>query len=230
MRQPQDHQALNRVLASHQLGTLDQQGVVQQLAFLVVDHEHFRELLAVCEPHLRRDMYEAMSGYLRFPARPLDVYMAETARLAVAKELPLQNADGTLSAFKPAPDVLSGRLGETIPVQVPKAFSPYSAPPFKGQTIDVVPVPIDVVPSIAEMFHENDDFGCKKIAQRAVDFAFGEVLTLTCRKCTRQEQFTGNTKPGAIMNARRAGWTYDELLGNCSEICPECPAVGSRLN
>jgi hypothetical protein len=52
------------------------------------------------------------------------------------------------------------------------------------------------------------------------------VLTVTCRSCTKQEQFTGDTKYDAIVNARLAGWVYDIFVGRGSEICPSCPAVG----
>ncbi len=68
------------------------------------------------------------------------------------------------------------------------------------------------------------------IAQQAVVRSMAkETLTLTCAKCTKVEQFHGERKVDAIMAAREAGWTYDELNGKGREICPECPA-GGRVN
>ena len=61
-------------------------------------------------------------------------------------------------------------------------------------------------------------------AQTAVNETLTKhVLTVTCRSCTKQEQFTGDTKYDAIVNARLAGWVYDIFVGRGSEICP---AVG----
>jgi len=63
-------------------------------------------------------------------------------------------------------------------------------------------------------------------AQTAVNEVFAKhVLTVTCRSCTKQEQFTGDTKYDAIVNARLAGWVYYEMDGQPREICPDCPAV-----
>lgn len=64
------------------------------------------------------------------------------------------------------------------------------------------------------------------IVQEIVDQAFAKArLVLTCVKCTRVEEFTGERKADAVVAARLAGWTYDELRGDGREICPECPAV-----
>ena len=63
-------------------------------------------------------------------------------------------------------------------------------------------------------------------AQGAVNEAFAKhVLMVTCRSCTKQELFTGDTKYDAIVNARLAGWVYYEMDGQPREICPDCPAV-----
>lgn len=51
-------------------------------------------------------------------------------------------------------------------------------------------------------------------------------LTLTCKKCTRQEEFGGFTMVAAMQVARNAGWVRD--IAEQKEICPKCPAV--RLN
>jgi len=60
--------------------------------------------------------------------------------------------------------------------------------------------------------------------QDAVGAAIGkEHLWLVCRKCTKEAVFDGMTKREAIAKARTAGWTYNELKGDCREICPDCP-------
>lgn len=50
-------------------------------------------------------------------------------------------------------------------------------------------------------------------------------LTLTCRKCTKQETFHGLRKADCVFAARQAGWSYDEIDGKGFEVCPECPAI-----
>lgn len=58
-------------------------------------------------------------------------------------------------------------------------------------------------------------------------------LWLVCRKCTREEVFTGEHKGACISAARTAGWTWDELKGDGREICPTCdvpePAQQGRV-
>ena len=165
----QDKSAINRMLMSHGLGRLEYgAGLISQLGFLVQDHEHLRSLLARCEPENRSTMYDSLKPYLRFPAKPLDVYMAESAERAASQNLPTH--------FN---EPLTPELG----------------------------------PDVAA-------------AQAAVNDSFAKhTLIGTCRSCTKQEAFTGDTKYDAIVNARLAGWVYYEIDGQPREICPDCPAV-----
>ena len=98
---------LNRILQSAGLSTLeDPEPLLAQLGFLVRDHEHLRSLLATCEPQERRNMYEALRPNLSFPAKPLDVYMAEVAMDAAARQLPVMGEGGKLLPFQ-VPEVRS---------------------------------------------------------------------------------------------------------------------------
>jgi len=50
-------------------------------------------------------------------------------------------------------------------------------------------------------------------------------LTVTCRKCTREETFHGGTRADVIYKLRAAGWTWGvDDAGEGREICPDCPA------
>jgi len=91
--------AINRVLRAHGLPELGTAGVVIALARLVETHQHFTELLRACEPWLRREMYEGMRPYLRFPAKPLDEYISAAQEFAAAAELPTMNAAGGLDPY-----------------------------------------------------------------------------------------------------------------------------------
>jgi hypothetical protein len=184
-RTARDKHAINRFLQVRGFGRLeDGAGLVEQLAFLVQGHDHLRELLIACEPELRRNMYEALRAHLRFPAHPLDTYISQAAAIAERKQLPLQNADGTLS-------------------------------PFKREDVDAgEPAP----PEIAAI-------------QRAVEQAVATgFITVTCRKCTKQESFPGATKADAVDKLRNAGWTWGlDRDGKGREICPSCPGGSEKL-
>jgi hypothetical protein len=81
------------------LGSLDDSGSVQRLARMVQDHEHFGELLRACEPALRREMYEAMSPNLRFPARSLESYIIDAKEHAASMEFPTLDESGNLKPY-----------------------------------------------------------------------------------------------------------------------------------
>jgi len=167
-----DRRAMNRLLGQAGLSQLNDPSILPQLACLVRDDAHFRSLVCACDPEGRRDMYEALAPNLAFKARPLHEYLIEAQRDAEARQLPIQNADGTLRAFN--------------------------------------------VPQV------------QTIAQKAVEVALAnEHLTLTCRKCTKQETFHGARKADAIQDARLAGWVYDAVSSAIPfEICPTCPGGG----
>ena len=177
------------MLRSHGLGKLDEPGMLPALGFLVQDHEHFRSLLARCEPEKRQDAYNCLAANTRFPAKPLDVYMAETAERAERMKLPTLQPDGT---FK---------------------FDPPATPEF-GDTS------ADIAKAVAKV---RDIQG----AQFGVDGAFAKHhLVCTCRSCTKQEAFIGDTKDDCVWNAIQAGWVhYFNANGKAVDICPNCPAI-----
>lgn len=91
---------INNALQMHGLGRLDDPGLPAQLGYLVRDHDHFRELLSVCEPQHRTAMYNSLTPYLRFDAKPLDVYLYENADQADREQLPTVAEDGTLEPYR----------------------------------------------------------------------------------------------------------------------------------
>ena len=189
VRTPKETSAINRMLQSHGLGKLDEPGMLPALGFLVQDHEHFRSLLARCEPEKRVDMYNCLAAYTRFPAKPLDVYMAETAEKAERMQLPTVQADGN---FK---------------------FDPAVTPEF-GERKEDVAAAVEKVKDIQG-------------AQFGVDSAFAKHrLMCTCRSCTKQAVFIGDTKDDCVWNAIQAGWVhYFNANGKAVDICPNCPAI-----
>lgn len=51
----------------------------------------------------------------------------------------------------------------------------------------------------------------------------GVLLTFTCAKCTKVEQFFGETPVTVAIEARKKGWVRD--VARDHEICPKCPAI-----
>ena len=96
------------MLRDRGLAQLEEPGLLcHQLGYFVRDHEHFRSLLATCDPETRRDMYDSLSPYLRFPAKPLEDYMMATKAKAEAEQLPQWNeTTQTYQAYRP-PEVRS---------------------------------------------------------------------------------------------------------------------------
>jgi hypothetical protein len=103
---------INHTLAEHGFGRLDDPGLVHQLAFFVRSHEHFRSLLVTADPEERRNMYEAMSPYLRFKPRTFDEYMTEARADAEARRLPIEQPDGTLREFE-VPEIKTDHAVDT---------------------------------------------------------------------------------------------------------------------
>jgi hypothetical protein len=103
MNATQDKSSINRMLVSHGLGRLeDGAGLIAQLGFMVMDHEHLRSLLVRCEPENRSAMCDSLKPYLRFTPKPLDVYIAQSAERAANQDLPTIDAVGNIH-FSPAP-------------------------------------------------------------------------------------------------------------------------------
>ena len=60
MRLPGDTSRINRLLGGFGLATLDDpRGLVNQLAFLIRDEAHFKQLLITCEPEERANITKA---------------------------------------------------------------------------------------------------------------------------------------------------------------------------
>src|SRR5215471_6159516 len=162
--QTQDKSAINRMLASHGLGRLeDGAGLMAALGFLVQDHEHFRSLLVRCEPENRSAMYDSLRSYLKFTPKPLDVYIAESKARAEQQDLPTIDQNGNVN-FSPS-------LTPTIEQEV--AAISQELDPAQKQVAD--------------------------IAQKAVVDALAKwSLTVTCRKCTKADTFSGIRKADAL--------------------------------
>jgi hypothetical protein len=69
--------------------------------------------------------------------------------------------------------------------------------------------------------------GDQKFQETSRDTATGCIITLTCCKCTRFEEFYAPTPVQAMCMAREKGWVRD--LVREKEICPKCPAIRKKV-
>ena len=203
---------INNFLGRRGLATLDDpRGLVQQIGYLVQDHDHLRSMLIRCEPEHRRDMYESLKPYLRFEARPLDVYIAEGQQDAERRQLPTIGEDGQLVPFKPA-EIHTGEAGD----QAPSSSAVLCG--ACGKVYDIVASEgacpfCAAAPATREL----------EVAQAAVDQAFArKTLTLVCRKCTAEASFNGPMRTDCFVKAREAGWKYQSDGEGGYEVCPRC--------
>ena len=112
MRTQQDSNAINRVLKSWGLGSLNTPGIVETFARAVDDHDHLTRLLKACDPELRRDMYDAMRPHLRFRAKPLEDYVIAAKESAEAADLPTTDEAGNLHYRSITPNIMTVQVPE----------------------------------------------------------------------------------------------------------------------
>jgi hypothetical protein len=72
------------------------------------------------------------------------------------------------------------------------------------------------------------EVGGHKLAMVPKSEATGAVATVRCHRCSKTERFLADTPAGAMIEARKAGWTREK--GVNKEACPECSeAVAATL-
>lgn len=94
-------QTINKSLNELGLASLeDPRGLLNQIAFLIQNHQQFRSLLLSVEPHKRTECYESIKPRLSFEAKPLADYIIDAQQDAEAQKLPVwDQAAGKLIAF-----------------------------------------------------------------------------------------------------------------------------------
>jgi hypothetical protein len=240
VRSQTEENAINRVLRSWGMGSLGEPGVVAQFASLVDDHAHFMKLLRACEPHQRRDMYEAMAPNLRFPAKPLEDYMVEAKAHAAAAEYPTLDEQGNLHQYYP-PEVntASWRPDQDVIDTAVNAIEALSARGY-------LEVTCRKCTKTARFYGQNKAEGIFKA--REAGWAYDEITgketcpecnvpplerswyeaRLECSRCGVQVLFMAHSPYEGIRSARNAGWRYDDspLAGHLCLGCAESDSAG----
>ena len=101
---------------------------------------------------------------------------------------------------------------------------------FKARPLDVylselgAEAEAQQLPTVDEdgKFHAYNTADIRTV-QRVVEESISSWhLTLTCKRCLKEETFHGGRRADVIFKAREAGWTYESANGG-RETCPSCP-------
>jgi hypothetical protein len=198
---------VNRELQRLGFGSLKDPSLPLQFAVCVRDHAHFRGILMhIPEGMDRKKWYEALAPNLRFKAKPLADYEAESKRLAEQNQLPTYDP-ATLEAkeFKPQEfsTITKCRVCEI-------AGSKYCLEHGPKESTSAAPEkkPISKLTAVAEEAINRD----LREGQARVK------NTLICHKCTRQQEFRMKHRSSLFKIVAEAGWFIDNLKA----YCPEC--------
>jgi hypothetical protein len=194
---------VNRELQRLGLGKLSDPKLFDQMAFLVRDHDHFRGLLMHEEPSVRAQMYQCLGPRLRFKAKPLEDYEAESKRIAEEKQLP-QYVPSTLECREISPyhHKSDEFLAEERSKREAEAFVNSMREPRKPDaTVNLrVPQQRSVLDESAE----------REIARSLREEDAKYQLHLVCAVCTFEQRIRVKRKPAAYKVAKQYGWTFPE--------------------
>jgi hypothetical protein len=234
---------INRELQRLGMGKLSDPKLFDQMAFLVRDHDHFRGMLMHETQEVRNQMYQCLAPRLRFKALPLDVYEAQSKRIAEEKQLPQYNpsnlecreirpyhvkseefraqeqgrreAEAFVSSMQ-EPSAATGVCSGCGKEYARAYLNNGKLAPNDGRCHLCGPAPRSVLDEVAE----------KSIARDLREAGSNYQLTLVCSRCTFEQKIRVKRKPSAYKLAKQDGWTFPEQ--GKKALCFACSK--SRLN
>lgn len=194
---------MNTHLKAHGFGALDDPTIVQQLAFVIGDHERFRNMLMKVAPAERANAYRALSTHLRFKARPLETYVMEAKQNAEKLQLPLYDSK-TLAVREMNPTVVSEVALEAI----------------SGKTL--------VLRQEERRAQER-----VILAENAIAESFGQEkargrLEVFCSKCMFGTSVYANSRADANLTLAANGWQMS--ISGKKAYCPDCVTTPKAAN
>lgn len=198
----QNKAQINRELQRIGLGKLSDPKLFDQMAFLVRDHDHFRGMLMHEEPSNRKQMYDCLAPRLRFKAKPLYDYEAESKRIAEEKQLPQYNPKN-LECREIRPYHLKSEEFQAMENErrQSEAFVGSMREPKEPDAVVNLHIPAErsVLTEAAE----------KAIARDLRESSGANYqLTLVCCECTFEQAIRVKRKPAAYKIAKTDGWTF----------------------
>jgi hypothetical protein len=214
----QNKAQINRELQRIGLGKLSDPKLFDQMAFLVRDHDHFRGMLMHETPSDRAQMYQCLAPRLRFKAKPLEDYEAESKRIAEEKQLPQYNP-ANLECREITP--YHAKTEEFVAAERLKAEAERFVDSMRK-------------PEVKTELHvpHGERSVLSDAAERAIARDLRESsgtnyqLTLVCCQCTFEQKIRVKRKPAAYKLAKQDGWTW--LEHGKKALCFACSK--SRVN
>lgn len=197
----QERIEVNNKMKRAGLGGLDDPTIIHQVAYMVRDHVHFRQILTAVEPEKRTLAYESMKPYLRFEPKALDVYIAEAADLAARREYSPSAID--ILAEKAIAQSLHEKEGG-LTVVCEKCTK---IEIFRGANRDEAERDAHAAGWRSED-HKNWCPGCVPTRCKMI---------LNCQECRVVLKLRAWDPQDGYRDARRLGWTITDAA-----LCPDC--------
>jgi hypothetical protein len=190
---------INRELQRIGLGKLSDPKLFDQMAFLVRDHDHFRGMLMHENPSDRAQMYQCLAPRLRFKAKPLADYEAESKRIAEEKQLP-QYVPETLECREIRPYHMKSEefAKEERSRREAEAFVSADRQPATN-------IPTTALGQRSVLSEAAEKSIAKDLRESS---GTNYQLTLVCRSCTFEQKIRVKRKPAAYKLAKQDGWTF----------------------
>lgn len=217
----EDRRKINHQLKTIGFGGLEDPNLIQQLAFVIEGHDHFRNILKVVQPLQRQIAYNTLRPHLTFAAKPLDVYIAEMGRIAEQEQLPIWDGETYYPKEMKVSDIkLEGLAQEAIQqTEHEKAKGKLELVCTKCTVAEYFPAKLrkqayDAAHRAGWRWAERN--GSMKIFCPK-DVPGRLTMTLTCSKCEIVQRVRAWDEQDGYSNARLRGW----VIGDDS-TCPEC--------
>ena len=216
-----DRKKINHQLRKLGFGDLDDPTIIQQIAFCIRDHAHFRGGLFSVEPAKRKLAYESLRPHLSFAAKPLDVYEAEMREMAERNQLPQYN---------PITDeLIPMKVGEVRLNELAEEAIAQNRHEKEGGKLELVCTHC--------LEFENFPARTRKDALKTAQsqgWRWAErngamkvycpkhvpgrlTMTLACRECNKEENLRAWDEQDGYTSARVRGWVIES-----DAMCPEC--------
>lgn len=226
---------VNRELQRLGLGHLKDPNLIENMAFLVRDHAHFRGILMHMPMPERKEAYDALAPKLRFKALSLEDYEIAARTLAEQKQLPHYDPK-TLEAKEWKPQEFHTRRADVScdmceaghAVTGDGKWHHYGTPEQTTCAQSwLYPDGYPVAPShprIMDSADKNVKVAERAIAQDLREAGATQQLTLVCRQCTFEQSWRVKRRTSAYKLARQDGWQVDKHTALC-RLCKSKSAI-----
>lgn len=217
---------VNAELKKLGFGGLEDNNLMQQLAFFIDSHNKFRSLLLSTHPEKRREAYEALRPHLRFTPKPLDVYEMEGQQKAEREQLPYYNpTTGELTPMR-SPEISLDELAQEAIAenQHEKAGRKLELVCTHCTGFELFPAKTRKAANKAAHAAGWRVIGNKAYCAKHVPTRLSMKLLCAKDDCGREQRIRAFDEQDGYSQARLLGWSISDVA-----TCPSCSAKRSIL-